>query len=365
MQTGNLDSPAMISETYAVCWDSGELASAQTSITISGLNGDVDEEYELYCRFVSGAASSNFFLRPNNDSTAGIYGNQMLNGNNATATAARDTSETYIWLSNAVSASGSIVLSKTKIYAKSGYVRTVINESADNISGTTVTQINVFGQSHNDTSNNYTNMVVLSDQTNGIGIGSRIILMKKVTSTSGLKTGSLEVQGKVYGVWQKVYENTLTSAQTSITISGLDGNTDVMYRLTCRFINNNASSSGYGVRPNNDTGTNYGYQEINGANATVVADRSPAESRITIGWSLPQNNLSLSECLLYAKSGYIRTALVAFCDDITGTTVTRIMLLGNTWNNTADIITSLVVFAGQTSGLGIGTYLLLEKLVLS
>src|SRR3990167_10046424 len=209
MNISSLENPCQITETYSVCFDSGEISSAQTSITISGLNGDVDEEYELYCRFVSGAASSNFFLRPNNDSTAGIYGNQMLNGNNATVTAARDTSETYIWLSNAVSASGSIVLSKAKIYAKSGYIRTVMNESADNISGTTVTQINALGQLHNDTSNNYTNMVVLSDQTSGIGVGSRIILMKKVTSTSGLKTGSLEVQGKVYGVWQKVYEYTI------------------------------------------------------------------------------------------------------------------------------------------------------------
>ena len=165
--------------------------------------------------------------------------------------------------------------------------------------------------------------------------------------------------------WVKVYENTLTSAQTSVTISGLDGDTDVMYRLSCRFINGYSGASTYQLQPNNDTGTNYGHQRLSGDNTAVSAYRITTDTKLNLGYVAVQNNICQSEMILYAKSGYVRLALGTEAEGITGTTVAGIYLRGLSWNNTADNITSLVISSNQTNGLGIGSYIYLEKLVLS
>ena len=150
-------------------------------------------------------------------------------------------------------------------------------------------------------------------------------------------------------------------ATTSLTISGLDGNTDVMYRLSCRFVSGTAGTIGF--KFNNDSGTNYGRQKIYGENTTAATFRITNDTYVTIGYA-STNYLSIANILIYAKSGYLRTTIVENSEDITGTTVFDIGLTGSVWNNTADNVTSLVI-TGVTNGLGVGSYLLLEKLVLS
>lgn len=364
MKIGSLASPVQVTNTWTVAYDSGELSAAATSLTISNINGDIDEEYQLILREVSGVTTTQFQVRPNNDSAAN-YGWQRINGQNMGASAYRTTDDRFI-ASTYGGAVNEITLSVSHIYAKSGYVRTALANHASGISGTTVTNITSIGSSWNNTSDVITNLVVLANQTNGIGIGSRIILLKKVTSTSGMKTGALEVQGSVYGTWQKVYSTTLDAAATSVTISGLDGNTDVMYRLKCRLIFGGAGGGSFFIRPNNDTGTNYGEQQLTGVNTTASASRSTARDAMyidTVGSSV--NNITQSEEIIYAKSGYVRTEILIANHDVSGTTNTRIELFGHVWNNTTDNITSLVVGGGQANSLGIGTFIYLEKLVLS
>jgi hypothetical protein len=58
---------------------------------------------------------------------------------------------------------------------------------------------------------------------------------------------------------------------------------------------------------------------------------------------------------LYAKSGYVRTALIDGCNNVATTTVADIWMLGGSWNNTADNITQLDIVSSQANGLGIGT----------
>ncbi len=356
MKVGQLDSPILINDTWAVCADSGELESAQTSVTISGLNGDVDEEYKLIIRHIA-SATGLISLKFNNDS-GNNYGYQNIRGYDSSYDSYREIAIDRIYLTTSSTYSGRITFLNGTIHAKSGYLRTAIIKSTLSYSDTTLNLIILNGAVWNNTTDNITSMAI----TSSFGIGSRIILLKKVTNTTGLKTGSLEVQGKVYGVWQKVYEDTLGSAQTSVTISGLDGNTDVMYRLTCRFISG-ANSNYFGFRPNNDTGANYGYQELVGANTVVSADRDTTMSRIQLGYGgFSTNEIGMFEGIIYVKSGYIRTVIGGLSSLISGATITNIVNIGQSWNNTADNITSLVVFAGQASGLGIWTFLKLEKL---
>jgi hypothetical protein len=77
------------------------------------------------------------------------------------------------------------------------------------------------------------------------------------------------------------------------------------------------------------------------------------------------NEVSIHETIIYAKSGYIRTELTQLMKGVVGTTIGTIRLQGDSWNNTVDNITSLVILADQTNGLGIGTVIELERLNLS
>jgi hypothetical protein len=66
--------------------------------------------------------------------------------------------------------------------------------------------------------------------------------------------------------------------------------------------------------------------------------------------------------LLYAKTGYVRTALSEIIRDITGTTVSFIILQGDSYNETSTEMTSLVISSDQTNGLGVGTSIIVERL---
>ena len=160
--------------------------------------------------------------------------------------------------------------------------------------------------------------------------------------------------------WVKIYENILSSAATSVTISSLDGDTDEEYRLIVRGIGG-VNSTTLLVRPNNDSGSNYGYQELYGQGSTAAAARGTFAALIGTPFALSANENSLTELLIYAKSGYVRPVLIESSNKISGTTVGAVCSDGNVWNNTADNITSLVVFSDQTNGLGIGSLIELYK----
>lgn len=357
MKAGKIDS-GLVNDLYEVIYDSGEITEAITSITISNLDGNVAEEYELICRFVDDDTTGGYYLRFNNDS-GNNYGYQEIDGTSSTVSAARDTSEAQIDLGY-TNTDSNICFSHHLIYAKSGYIRTVLSSSAEDISGTTVTSINLKGQVWNNTADNITSIVIgaLNDKLN---IGSRIILMKKIKLTSGLKTGDLNIQGKIKNTWQKIYETTLESATTSVTISSLDGNTDVLYRIKIRIVDGN-SGTAPGIRFNNDSGNNYGRQNLSGGESTASAGRNTGVALIVLGNTNSSGEIIFMQGIFYIKSGYIRTGISTDMNRVTGTYINPIRALGQVWNNTADNVTSIVVFSDQTNGLGIGTYICIERL---
>jgi len=550
------------------------LTDAATSVTISSLDGNTDEEYILICRFIDDDTTGGYYLRFNNDS-GNNYGYQYIKGSSSTASALRDTSEAQIDLGY-TNTDGNICFSKHLIHAKSGYVRTVISESAEDIATTTVTNIKSIGQVWNNTADNITSIVIgaLNDKLN---IGSRIILLKKASITgsgSGIKN---IIAGTKKGSWERIYSTTLTDADaytklllhcdestlydvtgktvtlvgtaamstaqkkfgigsclldgdsdcltladsddwyfgtdnftidfwvrfisvagdqvpiaqwwdfagdlsfrvifesgalhfyystdgtiikdvsfgafsvaintwyhiaivrdtvnlkvyvngvqigstynistdplynssrvlsigarygssvvqflngyldeiriskgiarwtanftpptepytsklTSLSINNLDGNTDILYRLRCRLINGYNGAASYYLRPNNDSDSDYGYQEVDGTDSTASAVRDTSEAQMHLGYAAAQNNLSISETIFYVKSGYLRTALTQLIKTITGTTCTSTNLKGQVYQDTATNITSLVILADQANGLGVGVVIELERL---
>lgn len=359
MKFGNLEYPIKIDGTQAVVYDSGVLTMTANAVTIIGLDGDTDSEYQLLCYLIDDTTVGDYKLTFNSD-TGNNYGYQHISGISSSAAAVRDTSEAY-WHIGQTSTDDYLCFSTTTIKAKSGYLRTGITKYAYDISGTTVTGVILRGQSWNNTADNITQMVITPTADN-INVGSRIILLKKVTATDGIKTGELDIKGKVYGTWQEVYSTTLTEAATSVTISGLTGDTDVLYRLRARGVSNTGVSAGNSLRLNNDTTANIcGYQYIQGVNTSVEVQRGTANFIPCCAFTAA-DQVSLNESIIYAKSGYVRTALTEIAHSISTTTVSNISLWGNSWNNTADEVTSMTITSGTADGIDIGTTLTLERL---
>jgi len=197
LKTGNLD--INIYESWVVAEDSGELSSPLTTYTFSNLEGDTDEEYQLITRVV-GNGHANVGLTFNGD-TSNNYGIQSILGQNTVTQAGRSTGIANIEITFANT--NNISLSETNIYAVSGVERTTITREANNITGTTVDKIKQFGGVWSNTVDEIISMGITSDVANGLGTGSRFILLKKVT-TEGSKTGDLDVQGDISNIWELV-----------------------------------------------------------------------------------------------------------------------------------------------------------------
>jgi len=164
----------------------------------------------------------------------------------------------------------------------------------------------------------------------------------------------------------KIYENILSSAATSITISGLDGDTDEEYRLILRYVNGCSGGTNICAYYNNDTNlTNYGGIFLQGVGpGTSSFGFSPTtDVTLYIGRADSSGNLSFSDTIIYAKSGYIRTSITTWSRNISGTTVSHIQLFSAVWNNTSTNITSLVIkdISDYSNALGIGTSIELWK----
>lgn len=154
--------------------------SAVTSLTIPSLTGNTDCLYRLKARVVNGATNAVIGLTFNTDTTAANYGNQQLRAVNTTVTAYRSTTSSsgILILGYGTSSVGDATFTEMLIYGKSGYPRTIISENNSVIATTTVTALEYYGASWNDTSNQITQMVLTSDTSNGLGIGTEISLMR-------------------------------------------------------------------------------------------------------------------------------------------------------------------------------------------
>lgn len=116
MKFGTID--GLMHGQWTVVHDSGELGTAVTSYDITGLDGDVDEEYMLIIRIVNDyAGSSSVNMQINDDSST--YGQQRMSGNDSTASANRETSNSSISVS-LTDAQNKLSLTKFNIKAKTG-----------------------------------------------------------------------------------------------------------------------------------------------------------------------------------------------------------------------------------------------------
>jgi len=354
MKLGNVEGE--INGLWQVAHDSGELTSAVTSYDITGLEGDTDIEYQLIFRFVGGANSS-YGLRFNSD-TGSNYGKQYIASANTTPYAARQIGRNRLPLSHLNNLlQNEISFAEMHMFSKSGKERTTISTQAERASGAIVAYVDKIAGVWSNTADEIASINLFADTADGLGIGTRIILLKKVHN-DGMKTGTL-TPNKIEGAWERIYSNTLTSAAATHTISNLTGNTDVLYRLVIRGTDDTTVGV-WKLLLNNDATNLYGNQVLSGIDATVAASRATPSCAI-IGNTATDDDITMSDTLIYAKSGFERTMLTNMSASISTTTVTGIYLYGQVYNETSTEITSMVISA-TADNMNIGTHIELYRL---
>lgn len=170
---------------------------------------------------------------------------------------------------------------------------------------------------------------------------------------------TLNIKGSLNaGVDQLIYSSVVAANTTSVTISGLTGNTDVEYFLNIRYIGNGpaATTNRIYLYPNGDTTAgHYGYIYLGGINTTPDSDFNTA-SAARLTYVADPNNQAFTNVHIYAKTGNNRMWTSLHAADIdSSNTVMQVMAWTTIWNESVTEITSLVIQADQANGIKAGT----------
>lgn len=154
------------------------------------------------------------------------------------------------------------------------------------------------------------------------------------------------------GGFKKIYDNTLSSAASSVTISGLDGDNDEVYLL--RVVGKGTASASIRLRFNNDSGANYGLQYLTASNTTLTAGRSTSSTAMAIASVDASSGVAYGEAFICAKSGKVRTLLISHTERVNGSTIDTLQNKAQSWNNMSSNITALVISA-SSGNMDVGT----------
>ena len=149
--------------------------------TTALINGDTDEEYNIIAISVNSYAGNNGTRMTINGDSGTNYGDQYLAYTTALF-AIQATTNSY-WTLNpswATGQVGDVSICEGTLYAKSGYVRTWIRSNSGAIIGTTTQGMQVTGSVWNNTTAPIASFNAFSDNTNGLGLGSKILLYRRV-----------------------------------------------------------------------------------------------------------------------------------------------------------------------------------------
>lgn len=162
-----------------------------------------------------------------------------------------------------------------------------------------------------------------------------------------MNTGDLAVKGELKaGVWQRIYSSgELAASVSSISITGLNGDSDKVYKVVSKL--NTTAAAVVLMHFNTDSAANYGNQYLHAHGNQMLAARSTAETGVVVA-SQSSSGIasSLTETIIYAKSGTGRTALVCFGSGMSSNYVTRLYEIGYVWNETSANLVSLLLDTG-------------------
>lgn len=145
--------------------------AAVTSLVFSGLNGDIDEIYQLYFRFLNPVAANGTVAMAANfvANTTAFF---LFNNIGSTASGAAGTAGQICRLHASSPTTGSL-----KFFAKTGSLR-IWNGDANEPDGLGAYSSGSYSTRCNDTATNVTSLTLTSSVVGGIGIGSQALLFK-------------------------------------------------------------------------------------------------------------------------------------------------------------------------------------------
>jgi hypothetical protein len=159
--------------------------------------------------------------------------------------------------------------------------------------------------------------------------------------------------GTVSNTWTRIASTTLDSESTSIEFSGLNGDTDIMYKLIAYVTGQGMSVASIEnkIVLNQDSSSSYGYQEVRTVLSTLTtAGRVTLQSFITLQLQ-SQNRLNFYEMLIYAKTGYERLLTLKNIEEGYNSYIDNYYMRNAIWNNKVDTLTSIKLYS---SGIGLG-----------
>ncbi len=158
-----------------------------------------------------------------------------------------------------------------------------------------------------------------------------------------------------------IYETDVTSATTSVNITGLNGDSDGSYDIRVRLISG-TSSGGYVffIRPNGDSSSSYFTRFTyidNGVNPTKqysgIIDNNGLHlcgSTMTVTTS----SICQANTIIYAKSGFARTSIGKGAHH-DSTTSWFNFDYSSTYTNSGTNITSLTIYSNTANAIGAGS----------
>jgi len=172
---GNIAVGGIVEKTMSRIY-SNELSAAVTSLTIPSLNGNVDLDYQLRVYLKAGHATGDVQIgvRPNNDSGAN-YTDERLSGSGTSALASTTSVGTQaLIIPDTRPTANNFGMGVMDIFAKSGNYRMFLAKGFG--LETTAPLVGLLGTMWKNTANNITSLTIFANQTNGLGVGTRVEL---------------------------------------------------------------------------------------------------------------------------------------------------------------------------------------------
>jgi hypothetical protein len=163
------------------------------------------------------------------------------------------------------------------------------------------------------------------------------------------------------GMWDLVERKSFTSAATSYTFSGLDGNSARRYKFVCRIISATAGNSDLYVRPQADSGSNYQSREMQAYGTNALQSSSQALTYAPISLLRQTGTVALIRGEIDAATGCYRLLDNEDVQQNDSTSLSTVSRYATLWKDSATNITSLQFAVGDAK-IGVGSYIELWKL---
>lgn len=158
-----------------------------------------------------------------------------------------------------------------------------------------------------------------------------------------------------------IYETDITSATTSLNITGLNGDSDGSYDIRVRFVSG-TSSGGYTffIRPNGDSSSSYFTRFTyidNGVNPTKQYSGVIDNNGLHLCGStmaVTTSSICQANTIIYAKSGFARTSIGKGAHH-DSTTSWFNFDYSSTYTNSGTNITSLTIYSNTANAIGAGS----------